>query len=83
MFHEHLKSMCILLLLGGVFYKGLLWWLNEESVCQHRRCGSNPRLGKFPREGNGNPLQYSYLGNPMDGGTWWATVHGVTESDMT
>ena len=37
-----------------------------------------------PGEGNGNPLQYSCLGNPMDRGVWWATVHGVTkESDMT
>ena len=33
-----------------------------------------------PGEGNGNPLQYSCLENPMDGGTWWATVHGVTKS---
>ena len=32
------------------------------------------------REGNGTPLQYSYLENPMDGGAWWATVHGVTKS---
>ena len=31
-------------------------------------------------EGNGTPLQYSYLGNPMEGGAWWATVHGVTKS---
>ena len=31
-----------------------------------------------PREGNGNPLQYSCLGNPKDSGAWWATVHGVT-----
>ena len=30
--------------------------------------------------GNGNPLQYSCLGNPMDGGAWWTTVHGVTKS---
>ena len=34
-------------------------------------------------EGNGNPLQYSCLGNPMDREVWWATVHGVTELDMT
>ena len=34
-------------------------------------------------EGNGTPLQYSCLENPMNGGTWWATVHGVAESDMT
>ena len=35
----------------------------------------------FPyREGNGNPLQYSCFGNPMDGGAWWVTVHGVAKS---
>ena len=37
-------------------------------------------LGKSPGEGNGNPLQYSCLGNPKDRGTWWATVHGITKS---
>ena len=38
----------------------------------------------IPGEGNGNPLQYSCLGNPMDRGAWWATVHGVArELDMT
>ena len=42
------------------------------------------RWGRSPREGNGNPLQYSCLGNPIDRRAWWATVHGVTEeSDMT
>ena len=35
---------------------------------------------RFPGGGNGNPLQYSCLGNPMDRGAWWATVHGVTKS---
>ena len=39
--------------------------------------GSIPRLGRSPREGNGNPLQYSCLGNPMDRGASQATVHGV------
>ena len=39
-----------------------------------------PRLGRSPGEGNGNPLQYSCLENPMDGGAWWATVHGVAKS---
>ena len=34
---------------------------------------------KHPREGNGTPLQYSCLENPMDGGAWWAAVHGVAE----
>ena len=39
-----------------------------------------PGSVRFPGEGNGNPLQYSYLGNPMDRGTWYVTVHGVTKS---
>ena len=39
--------------------------------------GSIPGLGRFPGEGNGNPLQYSCLGNPMDRGAWQAIVHGV------
>ena len=45
--------------------------------------GSIPESGRFPGEGNGNPLQYSCLENPMDRGTWWATVLGVAESDTT
>ena len=39
-----------------------------------------PGLGRSPGEGNGNPLQYSCLKNPMDGGAWQATVHGVAKS---
>ena len=35
-----------------------------------------PELGRFPEGGNGNPFQYSCLGNPVDRGAWWATVHG-------
>ena len=42
--------------------------------------GSIPGWGRSPGEGNGNPLQYSCLENPMDGGAWEATVHGVTKS---
>ena len=45
--------------------------------------GSISGLGRFPGEGNGNPLQDSCLGNPMDRGAWQATVHGDTESDTT
>ena len=45
--------------------------------------GLNPGSGRSPGEGNGNPLQYSCLGNPMDGGAWWATVRAVAESDTT
>ena len=42
--------------------------------------GSIPGLGRSPGGGHGNPLQYSYLENPMDRGAWWATVHGVPKS---
>ena len=45
--------------------------------------GSISGSGRSPGEGNGNPLQYSCLGNPMDRGAWWPTVHGVAESDRT
>jgi len=48
-----------------------------------RDMGLLPRWGSSPREGNGNPLKYSCLENPMDGGTWLATVHGVTKSHFT
>ena len=53
-----------------------------------RRCagdpGSIPGWGRSIREENGTPLQYSCLGNPMDRGVWWATVHGVAkELDTT
>ena len=42
--------------------------------------GLIPRLGKSPGGGNGNPLQYSSLGNPTDIEAWWVTVHGVAQS---
>ena len=42
--------------------------------------GSIPGSGRFPGGGNGNPLQYSYLGNPKDRGAWWATVYGSAKS---
>ena len=46
--------------------------------------GSISESARCSREGNGNPLQYSCLGKPMDRGAWWATVHGMAkESDMT
>ena len=41
--------------------------------------GSIPGSGRSPGEGNGNPFQYSCLKNPMDRGTWWATVYGVAK----
>ena len=46
--------------------------------------GLIPGPGRSHGEGNGTPLQYSYMENPVDRGAWWATVHGVAkESDMT
>ena len=49
-----------------------------------RDTGSVPGSGRYAGEGNGNPVQYSRLENPMDRGAWWAMVHGVTkEPDMT
>ena len=45
--------------------------------------GSIPGSGRFPGEGNGNPLQYCSLENPTDRGTRWATVHGIAELAAT
>ena len=55
----------------------------KESAYSSRELSSIPGLGRSPGEGNGNPLPYSSLENPMDRGAWGATVHGVAESDMT
>ena len=56
------------------------WWLSQESACNLGDLGSIPGLGWSPGEGNGIPLQYSCLENPMDRGAWRATVHRVTNS---
>ena len=53
------------------------WLSGKESACNARDPGSTPVSGRSHGEGNGNPLQYSCLGNPMDRGAWQATVHGV------
>ena len=52
----------------------------KESACNAGDLDSIPGSGRFPEEGNGNPLQYSCLENSMDRGAWQATVHGVTMS---
>ena len=56
---------------------------DEESACSAGDLGLIPRLGRSPGEGNDNPLQYSCLGNPMDRGAWWPTIHEIRESDTT
>jgi len=50
---------------------------SKESACSAGDPASIPGLGRSPGEGNGNPLQYSCLENPMDRGAWQAIVHGV------
>ena len=57
---------------GGSEVKASAWNAGDR--------GSIPGSGRSPGEGNGNPLQYSCLENPMEGGAWWATVHGVSKS---
>ena len=52
----------------------------KASACNVGNLGSILGSRRSPGEGNSNPLQYSCLENPMDGGAWWATVHGVTKS---
>ena len=52
----------------------------KASACNEGGLGSIPGSGRSPGEGNGNPLQYSCLENPMDGGAGWATVHRVAKS---
>ena len=69
------------------FYEGLPRWCSvKESACSagdKGGVGLIPGSERSPGEGNGNPLQYSCLGNPKDRGAWWATVHGVAESNTT
>ena len=58
----------------------LRWHSGKESACQEMQEMKVRYLGWVPGEGNGSPLQYSCMGNPMDRGAWWAIVHGIAES---
>ena len=49
--------------------------VSKESACSAEDPSSIPGLGRLPEEGNGNPLRYSCMENPMDGGAWWAMGH--------
>jgi len=55
---------------------------HKESACNAGDQGSIPESGRSPGKGNGNPLQYPCLKDPMDGGDWWAVVHGVAKSQI-
>ena len=61
--------------LGGSVVKNL-----PANAGDGRDSSSIPGSGRSPGIGNGNPLQYSFLENPMDRGAWWAAVHGVSKS---
>ena len=74
----------LILYIGKTIYVGLpdnpdckeFPWRTEDP-------SSIPESGRFPGEGNGNPLQYSCLGKPMDSRVCWVLVHGISESDTT
>ena len=57
--------------------------VGKESACSAGDLGLIPGSGRSPGEGNGNPLQYSCLENPMDREAWQVTVRGIAESDIT
>ena len=85
---ELLNNRGIILPLYHVLYNTLYIFLkgfpdgseDKASACDAGDLGLIPGLGRSPGEGNGNPLQYSCLENPMDRGALWATVHGVAKS---
>ena len=67
---------------GLIMYQGGFLGGSEVKTyaCNAADFGSIPGSGRSPGEGNGNPLHYSCLENPMDGEAWWAIVHGVSKS---
>ena len=75
------------ILIFSISTRGFPWWLRGKgSACNAGDTGdtdSIPQLGRSSGGRNGNPLHYSCQGNPMDRGAWWATVHGVAESEKT
>ena len=78
--------MAILIKLPKINLLGKIWGFSGGSVVKKKStCHTGdpsliPGSGRSPGEGNGNPLQYSCLENPMHRGAWWATVHGVKKS---
>ena len=66
------------LILSSIWKRLPLGLSGKESACQGRKHRFNPVVGRFPGEGNRNPLQYSRLGNPMDRGAWGAGGGGYS-----
>jgi len=75
------NQFCVCVCVCVCFYWGFPGGLDgKESTCNTGDPGSSPGSRRCPGEGNGYPLQYSCLENSMDRGAWWATVHGVPQS---
>ena len=68
------------MLCGSGWYQMWRRVLGKKDLWKCGRPMFDPRVGRCPGEGNGNPLQYSCLENSMDRGFWWPAVHGVTKS---
>ena len=77
LYYSKVEEICISLLVAQLVENPPAM---QETVCKAGDADSIPGSGKFPGEGNGNPLQYSYLGNPKDRGAWQAMFHGVARS---
>ena len=66
------------------YLQRLPWWLSgKESACNAGDAGLIPGSGRCPGEGNANPVQYSCLENHRDGGTGWAAISGVAQTEAT
>ena len=75
-----MPSIVVSLVMSGVEWTSLVAQMVKASGYNAGDLGSIPGSGRSLGEGNGNPLQYSCLEDPMDGGAWWAAVHGVAKS---
>ena len=65
--------------LKTIYTHGHPWWLSGKESANSGDAGSIPGSGRSLGKGNGNPHQYSCLGNPTDRGSWWAAVYGIAQ----